>query len=273
MENLIGRTIYCALQITGAIICVVITITLIKLLYCNNANENTKEVMQPTVRMKICAISCGIVLFIGFIMKSLIISSVINDQVTQQVFIQVLWHLGHLMMDSGHALYFKYFIVSIRKLYRTNDNARNAILKPVLICTEVLIVISISISIIYTLCILSIFKSTKIDLNIKNIVATIYTISNLLVNLCIDMGLIYCLKAIIHNYAINWRFSDSGLINNKNHLLLLLMTRYCSLIIISASIDVITTAIRLLIIFVGNDYFQKQQEIWTILNGAFGFIN
>eukprot|EP00483_Globobulimina_turgida_P001752 UN01754 len=121
---------------------------------------------------------------------------------------------------------------------------------------------------------LSIFKSTKIDETFKNIVATIYTISNLLVNLCVDFGLIYCLKAIIHNYAIGWSFSDSGLVNDRHHLLLLLMTRYCSIIVISASIDVFTTICRLFDIFIAHDdYFQHQEESWTILTGVFEFIN
>ncbi len=120
MENTVGRTIYSATQITGAIICMVITIILIKLLYCKNVNENTKEVMEPTTRMKICAISCGIILFIDFIMKSFVAVNI--DEITQSVFVRVLWHLGNLLMDAGQVLYFKYFVVSISqselKLYR-----------------------------------------------------------------------------------------------------------------------------------------------------------
>merc|ERR1712150_223327 len=54
---------------------------------------------------------------------------------------------------------------------------------------------------------------------------------------------------------------------------LLLMTRYCSLIIISASIDCITAICVLFEVFIGNNYFYKQHFVWTILNGTFELID
>ena len=120
--NSIGRAIYSILSITGAIICLIIVLSLIYRLYWNNGAQSctnqSKFAMQPTMRMKLCSISCGIVLCIGFICKSLIISSVIDKENAESNIILVVNNLGNLLMDCGQALYFKYFILSIRKLYR-----------------------------------------------------------------------------------------------------------------------------------------------------------
>ena len=141
------------------------------------------------------------------------------------------------------------------------------------IWTEFLIIFNISVSVIYTLTILSLFHSTAIDEQMMNFIVVVYTICNLLCCLAIDLGLIYCLKSVIHNYASKWTLNDSGLVNDEYHLLLLLMTRYCSLIIISASIDCITAISILFEIFIGNNYFDKQHFLWTIMNGSFELID
>ena len=114
--NTVGRVIYSALSISGAIICLFIVLSLIRRLCwkSQSTSNQSKKAMQPTMRMKICSISCGIVLFTGFIMKSLIISPIFYEEIG----ILVINNLGNLLMDCGQALYFKYFILSIRKLYR-----------------------------------------------------------------------------------------------------------------------------------------------------------
>ena len=117
--NSVGRTVYSSLEIIGALICLFITLSLVRRLFCNSSRQSqSKQVMQPTHRMKICAVSCSIVLFFGFIMRSLIISSVINEHNIPSVSVQVLDHFGNLLMDLGQTLYFKYLVLSIRKLYR-----------------------------------------------------------------------------------------------------------------------------------------------------------
>ena len=86
----------------------------------------------------------------------------------------------------------------------------------------------------------------------------------------IDLSLIYLYKSIISNFALRWTFNDgTSLTNDKNHLLLLLMVRYCSLIIISASIDLLTEIYTTFEIFIGDDYLYKNKENWTIIAGAF----
>merc|ERR1719361_1297644 len=86
--------------------------------------------------MKICAVACSIVLFFGFILRSLLISSVINRHNMPSVSVQMLNHFGNLLMDIGQTLYFTYLVLSIRKLYRSNALATRAISKPVIILTE-----------------------------------------------------------------------------------------------------------------------------------------
>eukprot|EP00484_Ammonia_sp_Unknown_P008780 CAMPEP_0197079592 /NCGR_PEP_ID=MMETSP1384-20130603/213707_1 /TAXON_ID=29189 /ORGANISM="Ammonia sp." /LENGTH=165 /DNA_ID=CAMNT_0042518471 /DNA_START=484 /DNA_END=978 /DNA_ORIENTATION=+ len=69
------------------------------------------------------------------------------------------------------------------------------------------------------------------------------------------------------NYAGNWDFNGSEFVNDQHHLLLLLMSRYCSLIIISASINIISSIYVTFEIFAG-DYFAKDQAYWTVIGGA-----
>ena len=126
--NTIGRTIYASFAIMGAVFCAFIVISLIRRLYFNSQYSEKsssfhvmqpKQAMQPTFHMKISSISCGVLLCIGFILKSIILTSVINGEgIVESNVVLILYHLGNLFMDGGQALYFKYFVLSIRKLYR-----------------------------------------------------------------------------------------------------------------------------------------------------------
>ena len=109
--------------------------------------------------------------------------------------------------------------------------------------------------------------------------AIAYTILNSVCNLSINMALVYLYKNIINNYAKKWHFNqfngsnDVGLINEEHHLLLLLMTRYCALIFLSASMDIAVEIYTIFEIFIGNDYFVRQHVIWTVTAGILELID
>eukprot|EP01084_Bolivina_argentea_P157764 274906_1 len=206
-------------------------------------------------------------------MKSLMMGLGIYGDDMHNTLVNVLWYLGLFFMKTGQVLYFKYFVLSIRKLYRSNDIARIAISKPTVIFTEILILCNMLIIFAYTLFRLSQVNSTAIPHKDRNLTAIIYRVLLLVINICIDLSLIYCLKSVITNYARNWRFNTSGFVNDQQHALLLMMTRYCSIIIISATIDIFNTSIQVFAMFIGSNYFRQEHDVWTILCGVFGCIN